>query len=73
MEVIVLSVEAVARPMFGLATNTVSPVLASSTVKEIASLLGDVSSMVPSYVEKALKAKVSDLGDGHSPPNSLRD
>ena len=47
--------------------------LSSSTVKEIASLLGDVSSMVPSYVEKALKAKVSDLGDGHSPPNSLRD
>ena len=47
--------------------------LSSSTVKEIASLLGDVSSMVPSYVEKALKAKVNDLGDGHSPPNSLRD
>jgi pantetheine-phosphate adenylyltransferase len=47
--------------------------LSSSTVKEIASLLGDVSSMVPPHVEKALKAKVSDLGDGHSPPNALRD
>ena len=47
--------------------------LSSSTVKEIASLMGDVSSMVPSYVGEALKIKVSDLGDGHSPPNSLRD
>lgn len=47
--------------------------LSSSTVKEIASLMGDVSSMVPSYVEEALKIKVSDLGDGHSPPNALRD
>ena len=47
--------------------------LSSSTVKEIASLLGDVSSMVPPFVEKALKAKVSNLGDSHSPPNALRD
>ena len=47
--------------------------LSSSTVKEIAMLNGDVSSMVPPHVEKALKAKVSDLGDGHSPPNALRD
>ncbi|NTU56651.1 MAG: pantetheine-phosphate adenylyltransferase [Anaerolineales bacterium] len=47
--------------------------LSSSTVKEIASLLGDVSSMVSPYVEKALKDKVHKLGDGHSPPNALRD
>ena len=47
--------------------------LSSSTVKEIVSLQGDVSSMVPPYVEKALKAKVHSLGDGHSPPNALRD
>ncbi|HXD11859.1 MAG TPA: pantetheine-phosphate adenylyltransferase [Anaerolineales bacterium] len=47
--------------------------LSSSTVREIASLLGDVSSMVPLHVEKALKAKVTALGDGHSPPNALRD
>jgi len=47
--------------------------LSSSTVKEIASLNGNVSSMVPPHVEKALKGKVSDLGDGHSPPNALRD
>ena len=47
--------------------------LSSSTVKEIALLNGDVSSMVPPHVEKALKAKVDDLGDGHAPPNALRD
>ena len=47
--------------------------LSSSTVKEIASLYGDVSSMVPSVVERALKAKVLGMGDGNSPPNALRD
>jgi len=47
--------------------------LSSSTVREIAMLDGDVSSMVPPFVEKALKVKVRDLGDGHSPPNALRD
>jgi pantetheine-phosphate adenylyltransferase len=47
--------------------------LSSSTVREIASLHGDVSSMVPPYVDEALKLKVSNLGDGHSPPNALRD
>jgi pantetheine-phosphate adenylyltransferase len=46
--------------------------LSSSTVREIALLNGDVSSMVPAYVEKALKAKVADMGE-HSPPNALRD
>src|SRR5215207_9587658 len=47
--------------------------LSSSTVKEIASLYGDVSSMVPPVVEQALKAKVLGMGDGNSPPNALRD
>ncbi len=47
--------------------------LSSSTVREIASLHGDVSSMVPPFVKKALQKKVNDLGDGHSPPNALRD
>jgi pantetheine-phosphate adenylyltransferase len=47
--------------------------LSSSTVREIASLHGNVSSMVPSFVEKALQKKVDALGDGHSPPNALRD
>src|SRR5581483_2376162 len=43
--------------------------LSSSTVREIAMLGGDVSSMVPPHVEKALRAKVTSLGDQHSPPN----
>ena len=46
--------------------------LSSSTVREIATLNGDVSSMVPAYVETALKAKVLNMGE-HSPPNALRD
>lgn len=47
--------------------------LSSSTVKEIASLGGDVSSMVPAHVDTALKNKVMSLGDGHALPNALRD
>lgn len=47
--------------------------LSSSTVREIAMLGGDVSSMVPPHVEKALRSKVTSLGDQHSPPNALRD
>jgi pantetheine-phosphate adenylyltransferase len=47
--------------------------LSSSTVREIALLGGDVSSMVPPHVEKALRSKVTSLGDQHSPPNALRD
>ena len=47
--------------------------LSSSTVREIASLGGDVSSMVPPYVEAALKRKIISLGEQHSPPNALRD
>ncbi|MBI5351556.1 MAG: pantetheine-phosphate adenylyltransferase [Chloroflexi bacterium] len=46
--------------------------LSSSTVREIAMLNGDVSSMVPPHVQKALQAKARDM-EGHSPPNSLRD
>ena len=47
--------------------------LSSSTVREIAALGGDVSSMVPPFVHQALRAKVTSLGDQHSPPNALRD
>jgi pantetheine-phosphate adenylyltransferase len=47
--------------------------LSSSTVKEIATLGGDISSMVPPFVDKALRSKVTSLGDQHSPPNALRD
>src|SRR5574342_275684 len=47
--------------------------LSATTVKEIAMLDGDVSSMVPPYVNAALKKKVLSLGDGHVLPNALRD
>jgi pantetheine-phosphate adenylyltransferase len=47
--------------------------LSSSTVREIATLGGDVSSMVPPFVNTALRSKVTSLGDQHSPPNALRD
>ena len=47
--------------------------LSSSTVREIAMLNGNVTSMVPPHVDKALRAKVTTLGDQHSPPNALRD
>lgn len=47
--------------------------LSSTTVREIAMLGGDVSSMVPAHVDAALKNKVMDLGDGHALPNALRD
>jgi pantetheine-phosphate adenylyltransferase len=49
--------------------------LSSSTVREIASLGGDVSSMVPSHVENVLIARFRELGDGQElvPTTSLRD
>jgi len=49
--------------------------LSSTTVREIASLGGDVSSMVPLHVEKVLKARFHELGDGQQlvPTTSLRD
>lgn len=47
--------------------------LSSSTVREIAMLGGDVSSMVPPYVEKALKQKLIGMAEHQSPPNALRD
>ncbi|MBN2499294.1 MAG: pantetheine-phosphate adenylyltransferase [Anaerolineales bacterium] len=49
--------------------------LSSSTVREIASLDGDVSSMVPAHVAKALKRRFSELKDGKAQyaTNSLRD
>ena len=49
--------------------------LSSTTVREIASLKGDVSSMVPPHVERALKNRFEELGDGQQvvPSTSLRD
>lgn len=46
--------------------------LSSSTVREIAMLQGDVSSMVPPHVDHALKEKVAQMGE-QSLPNALRD
>ncbi len=46
--------------------------LSSSTVREIAMLNGDVSSMVPPHVKEALHNKVINMGE-QSPPNALRD
>jgi pantetheine-phosphate adenylyltransferase len=47
--------------------------LSSSTVKEIAMLGGDVSSMVPPAVEAALKRKAIELADSQWAPNAIRD
>jgi pantetheine-phosphate adenylyltransferase len=49
--------------------------LSGSTVREIASLGGDVTSVVPKHVEEALRARFSELGDGQQiiPATSLRD
>lgn len=58
-----------------LITSEEHTFLSSSTVKEVASLGGDVSGMVPPYVAEALKTRFIELGDeGHnSAPTSLRD
>lgn len=54
-------------------TNEEHTFLSSSTVKEIAMLHGDVSSMVPPPVEAALRDKVAGMGDLQPPLNSIRD
>jgi pantetheine-phosphate adenylyltransferase len=46
--------------------------LSSTTVREIASLGGDVSSMVPAHVEAALKNKVKDLSDQQVRPFGIK-
>jgi pantetheine-phosphate adenylyltransferase len=58
-----------------LITNEDHTFLSSSTVREIASLGGDVSSMVPPHVESALIKRFTELGDGQQivPPTSMRD
>jgi pantetheine-phosphate adenylyltransferase len=58
-----------------LITNEEHTFLSSSTVREIASLGGDISSMAPPFVEPILKARFKELGDGQQivPTTSLRD
>jgi pantetheine-phosphate adenylyltransferase len=46
--------------------------LSSSTVREIASLGGDVSSMVPPYVKAALNNKLKDVGDQQVHPFGIK-
>ena len=46
--------------------------LSSSTVREIASLNGDVSSMVPPHVNQALRAKVSGLNNQEVAPFGIK-
>ncbi len=61
--------------VIALITNKDHTFLSGSTVREIASLGGDVSSMVPAIVDKALKRRFAELGEDQSvvPQTSLRD
>lgn len=61
--------------VLALMTSEEHTFLSSTTVREIASLDGDVSSMVPATVEKALIKKFKELGDNHTviPTQSIRD
>ncbi len=54
-------------------TNEEHTFLSSTTVREIAMLDGDVSSMVPKYVADALRRKIGSMEQKHVPPNALRD
>jgi pantetheine-phosphate adenylyltransferase len=59
-----------------LITSEEHTFLSSSTVKEVASLRGDVSGMVPDHVSRAMKDRFSELGDdgrNSVPVVSLRD
>lgn len=57
-----------------LITSKEHTFLSSTTVREIASLDGDVSSMVPPFVERALKEKFESLADDQNyATNALRD
>jgi len=50
--------------VIALITNEEHTFLSSTTVREIASLDGDVTSMVPPHVSQALKTRFKELGDG---------
>jgi pantetheine-phosphate adenylyltransferase len=61
--------------VMALITSEQHTFLSSTTVREIASLGGDVTSMVPDYVRLALKAKFQELGSNQTvvQMTSLRD
>ena len=56
-----------------LITNEEHTFLSSTTVREIAMLDGDISSMVPPYVQEAFKRKLNGMTDSQRPANALRD
>ena len=61
--------------VIALITSEKHTFLSSTTVREIAALGGDVSSMVPDYVNRALKERYAELGGDQEivPQTSLRD
>jgi len=61
--------------VIALITNEEHTFLSSTTVREIAALGGDVSSMVPEHVQNALKKRFQVLGSNQDivPLTSLRD
>lgn len=61
--------------VIALITSEEHTFLSSTTVREIAALDGDVSSMVPPHVEKALRERFNTLGNDQDivPLTSLRD
>ena len=61
--------------MIALITDEEHTFLSSTTVREIASLGGDISSMVPRHVADALRRRFYELGEGQTvvPQSSLRD
>jgi pantetheine-phosphate adenylyltransferase len=61
--------------VIALITQEEHTFLSGSTVREIASLGGDVRSLVPPHVEKALKTRFIELGDEQDlvPTSSMRD
>jgi pantetheine-phosphate adenylyltransferase len=56
-----------------LITNEEHTFLSSSTVREIAMLDGDISSMVPDHVQEAFNRKLHGMSDSQRPANALRD
>ena len=61
--------------VIALITSQDHTFISSSTVREVASLKGDVSSMVPPFVASALIEKISKLGAEHQmiPTSQMRD
>ncbi len=59
--------------VMALITNEEHTFLSSTTVREIASLGGNISSMVPAHVEEALSKHYLAQGDGQQFTTSLRD